>query len=219
MGDFFNIDGKFYKYSTYIGDVLIVAIMWAIATLPVVTFGAATTAFYYVTTRQLSDHEGYVTHDFVKSFKSNFIEATIVTLIYLFMLGCVNFTLTHTDKSSIMFWAQFIVLYEIFITGLWIFPVLSRFELKLGELFKKSFQLANMHLPTTLTLTALFAAIMWLSYKKPLLIVMLAGVYAVLSSMIFMRVFKKYIPDMDEDEEEDDFVSVDDLDEINRDIF
>jgi uncharacterized membrane protein YesL len=218
MGDFFSIDGKFYKYSTYFGDVLILAIMWAIATLPVFTFGAATTAFYYVTTRQLSDKEGYVTHDFLKSFKSNFIEATLATIIFIFLLGCVSFTLSNTSVKSVMFWAQFIVLYELFITALWTFPVLSRFDLKLFPLLKKSFQLANLHLGTTLTLTALLAAILWLCYKKPLLIVMLAGVYAVLSSMIFMRVFKKYVPDIDKDEE-DNFEVVDDLNEMVSDEF
>jgi uncharacterized membrane protein YesL len=213
MNNFFSLDGKFYKICTYIGDLIILAIMWAIACLPIITIGASTTAFYYVATRQLSDREGYVTHDFFKSFKSNFVEATIVTVVFMLLLGGVHLILSNTDKTSVIFWAQFIILYELFITATWIFPVLSRFDLKLIQLFKKAFQLANLHLLSTITLVVLFCAILWLCYKKPLLIVMLAGVYGALSSMIFMRIFKKYIPDMDADEE-DEFEVEDDISDI-----
>lgn len=214
MDSFFGIDGKFFKWCTYFGDVFLLSIIWSIVTIPVITFGAATTGFYYVATRQLSDREGYITGDFFKSFKSNFFEATAATIIFAVMFGAVYFNLSHTDKTSILFWAQFIILYEIFITALWLFPVLSRFEFKLIPLFKRSFQLANMHLLSTITVTALFAVSVWLCLSRPLLIVICVGVYGVLSSMIFMRVFKKYIPDMDTDDE-DEFDLLDDFDEID----
>ena len=40
------------------------------------------TAAYYVATRQLSSREGYIWKDFLKSFKSNFIQSTLSTIIF-----------------------------------------------------------------------------------------------------------------------------------------
>ena len=53
MGGWFNIDSKFYRFCSYIGDFIILMVLWAIFSLPVITVGASTTAAYYVATRVL----------------------------------------------------------------------------------------------------------------------------------------------------------------------
>lgn len=50
MGGWFNIDSKFYRFCSYVGDFIILMVLWAIFSLPVITIGASTTAAYYVAT-------------------------------------------------------------------------------------------------------------------------------------------------------------------------
>ena len=68
MEKWFGLDSKFYKFGTLIGDLIILTLLWTICCLPIVTIGASTTALYYVTTRQLSDREGYVSKGFFQEF-------------------------------------------------------------------------------------------------------------------------------------------------------
>ena len=69
MGGWFNIDSKFYRFCSYVGDFIILMVLWAIFSLPVITIGASTTAAYYVATPQLLSRMGYIWKVFFKSFK------------------------------------------------------------------------------------------------------------------------------------------------------
>lgn len=207
MDKWLGLDSKFYKWGTLLGDLIIITLLWLVCSIPVFTIGASTTALYYVTTRQLSNREGYVTRDFFKSFKQNFLEATAVTFIIGILLAIVYINLSFfnpdTTISVIIYLIQYVILYEIIIFTIYVFPVLSRFDLKLGALIKTSFFMANRHLLTTITCAILFVAIVMIFKKCGILIILCAGVYGILTSLMFMKLFRKYVPDMDKDKPED----------------
>lgn len=207
MDKWLGLDSKFYKWGTLLGDLIIITLLWLVCSIPVFTIGASTTALYYVTTRQLSNREGYVTRDFFKSFKQNFLEATAVTFIIGILLAVIYVNLRffnpNTTISIIIYLIQYVILYEIIIFTIYVFPVLSRFDLKLGALIKTSFFMANRHLLTTITCAILFVAIVMIFKKCGILIILCAGVYGILTSLMFMKLFRKYVPDMDKDKPED----------------
>lgn len=207
MDKIFGLDSKFYKYGTLFCDLVIVVMLWIVCCIPVITIGASTTALYYVTTRQLSNREGYVTKDFFKSFKSNFFEATAVTLILLLFSGIIyinlNFFKPDTTINIIIYLIQYVILYEIMIFSVYVFPVLSRFDLKLGDLIKTSIFMANRHLFTSISCVVLLAAMFMVLKVLGILVILAAGFYAVITSLMFMNLFRKYVPDMDKDKPED----------------
>lgn len=207
MGKWLGLDSKFFKYGTLLADLIILTILWLICSIPIVTIGASTTALYYVTTRQLSNREGYVTKDFFKSFRRNFLEATGVTLIIGVIAAVlfININLFEPDTTinAIIYLIQYVLLYELLIFTIYVFPVLSRFDLKLGELIRTSFFMANRHLLTTITCAILFVAIVLIVMRMGVLIILCAGAYAILTSLMFMKIFRKYVPDMDKDKPED----------------
>ncbi len=207
MDKWLGLDSKFYKYGTLLGDLIILTILWLICSIPVITIGASTTALYYVTTRQLSNREGYVSKDFFKSFKSNFLEATGVTIL-LGVIGVVlyvniHFFVPNTTIDTIILLVQYVLLYELTIVTIYVFPVLSRFNLKFGQLLKTSLFMANRHLLTTFTCAILFVAVVLIVLRCGILIIVCAGSYAILTSLMFMKLFRKYVPDMDKDKPED----------------
>lgn len=207
MGKWLGLDSKFYKYGTLLGDLIILTILWLICSIPIITIGASTTALYYVTTRQLSNREGYVSRDFFKSFKQNFFEATAMTLILgviaVVLFININLFVPETTINIIIYFVQYVILYELLIFTIYVFPVLSRFDLKLGALIKTSIFMANRHLLTTITCAILFVAIVMIVIKCGVLIILCAGAYAILTSLMFMKLFRKYVPDMDKDKPED----------------
>lgn len=200
MGEFFRFDGKFMKYGTLLADLIILTLLWSLTSLPIITLGASTTALYYVTTRQLSNREGYVTRDYFKSFKQNFFQATIATVIFL-IIGIILFiNINYMDSGSLFFPLQLIIIYEVTITAMYFFPVLARFDMKTIQLFKTAFFLANRHLFTTITNFVLLVAMVMVCMRYGILIIVCAGLYAIISSFTLMHILKKYLPELDTDD-------------------
>lgn len=198
MERFFGPDSKFFKYGTILCDLIILTILWAIISLPIFTFGSATAALYYVTTRQLSDREGYVTRDFFKSFKENFFKGTALTLILLVFTAILFFNITMT-YGTIFFYISIVVSYEVIATALYAFPILARFDLKTTEIIRNAFFMANKHVFTTLSCFAVIFIMYFICRQFPFLFVVCIGLYCFISSIFFMIVFRKYVPDMDKD--------------------
>lgn len=204
MEKWFGPDSKFYKYGTILADLIILTIIWSLVSLPLFTIGTATTAIYYVTTRQLSDREGYVTRDFFKSFKQNFITGTLLTLLLAVFVVILFFNITST-YGTIYFYISIVIAYEVIITAMYAFPILARFDLKLWGVIRNAFFMANRHIFTTWSCIALAFVMFYICYRWPFLFIVCIGLYCFITSIFFMIVFRKYVPDMDKDIEEETF--------------
>ena len=55
MGDFFNVDNKFFQGLGKIIDVICLSAFWFFLCIPIVTAGAATTALYYTVNKVRSE--------------------------------------------------------------------------------------------------------------------------------------------------------------------
>lgn len=206
MNNFFRFDGPIFKIGTLIGDLLILSLIFVVCCIPVITIGASVTALYYVTTRMVSGREGYVSRDFLRSFKQNFIKSTIVFVIialFAFFLLC-NFTLfNYVFKApQIMLVFQVVLCAELAGITIYIFPLIARFDLKMSQYLKNAFYFANRHISTTVTCIVFLGAAALLFMKLPILIIITPGIYSYFSAHLIMRVFRKYLPDMDRDVEE-----------------
>lgn len=209
MEKWLGLDSKFYKWGTWFVDTMQLMILWAICCLPVITIGASTTAVYYVATRQISGREGYIGKDFFKSFFSNFFKATAITVI-LEIFAVVEFiNIMAMDKGSLLFPIQFVIVYELFAFSIFVFPLLARFDFKFTELLRNAFLMANRHILTVVSCFIMLAAGAFLMvmlqapiYVYPIVVIIVFAVYTPVSSLMFMNVFRKYVPDMDVDKED-----------------
>ena len=205
MGGIFNMDGPFFKFGNIVADIMILSLFWIIFSIPLITIGASTTAIFYVTTRRISDREGYLFKDFLSSFKSNFKRSTLLWLLWVFMFVLIAFNINilrfsdfDTTLTTILFPLQILILIELVITMIYIFPLTARFDMGFKQTIKSAFFMANRHIFTTLS--ALSAAVMILMLTvfvfEPIIFVGM-GIYAYLTSFMVMRIFKKYRPDLD----------------------
>ena len=68
-------------------DCIVLSVLWAVFSLPIITMGAATTALYYTVFHYLREEEGYLWKYFWNSFKENFKRSTLASLALLAMLA------------------------------------------------------------------------------------------------------------------------------------
>jgi len=205
MGGFFSIDGPFYRIGNILADIMILSFLWIVFSIPLVTIGASTTALFYVTTRRISNREGYLFRDFWKSFKTNFKQATLVFLILLLVSGILITNIMNIglvgNMSFIILPFQICFLVELALISIYIFPIIARFQLGLKDVFKTAFFMANKHLLTSLMCLVTVVAIFLVILMYELFAVVAIGCYGFAISYFLVRVFKKYRPEIDVDDE------------------
>ena len=81
MSRIFDPENKFWSAISKVADVTCMSFLWTITSLPLVTMGAATTAFYSYTMRQVRDTEGGILSGFFGAFRKHFKKATLLWLL------------------------------------------------------------------------------------------------------------------------------------------
>lgn len=213
MNGIFSLDGPFYKFGSVLWDIMALSLLWILFSVPVFTAGAATTALYYVMTRRVSKAEGYITSDFWRSFKTNFKQATLIWAAVFFaaLLLIFNIRLILNEPQAlglppaalmVMLPMQILLFIELVLLALYAFPIVARFDIRGKALFKTAALMAHKHLPTTVMLLLMFFLLASFAYvyMNVFLIVFFPGIYAYAASFFFVRVFRKYRPDMDKSE-------------------
>ena len=113
MRSFFNLDNPLMQFLSTLTDIVILNVISLICCIPVVTIGASLTALHYVTIRMARKEEGYIIRDFFKSFRQNFIQSTVIWLLFLvisffFYAGltcCCIYVIPHLLNLFICRWA------------------------------------------------------------------------------------------------------------------
>lgn len=68
-----------------IADFIILNLLWIVCSIPIITIGASTTALYTVMLKLVKNEEGYIAKGFLKAFKENFKQSTIMWVIFLLL--------------------------------------------------------------------------------------------------------------------------------------
>jgi uncharacterized membrane protein YesL len=178
-------------------DVLILAFMWTVTSLPLVTLGASCTAVYYVMLKMVRNEEGYLWKGYWKAFRENFKQSTVLWLLLLvlglFFAGDIYYYYVQQNTITSGIQALFMgLMLVLVIVLLYVFPIISRFSNTTGKLLSMALFLPFKHLGWTLALLALFAVFAFLAWYIIPFAVLAYGVYAYCSCYIFVRIFKPY---------------------------
>ena len=212
LSGFFNYDNPVWRFIGKFGDLIILNVLWFVCSIPIFTIGASTTAVYYVTLKLARNDDGYTIRSFFKSFKENFKQATIIWLIAL-LVGIIlvgDFLILRNSTLSfgkvIMVLITVVAVIYIF-TMIYIFPVLSRFENTVKNTIRNSFLMSILNLPKTILLVIinLVPAVVLLVTLQAMPIVILFGfsVPAYVASMLFVKIFKRFEPEEEEEQSDE----------------
>lgn len=195
------------NFLSKLGDMFILNVLYLISCIPVVTIGAATTALYYNTLKMAENRESYIWREYWKAFRQNFKQATIMWMILLgciFVLGADAFLLGGMSESLGSVVALIVIVLGIFLimTGVYVFPVLARFDNTVKNTFKNALIMAVRHFPSTIVIVILHGLPLLLAmvsiqvFIRGILVVLLftVSILAYFQSKLFTRIFSNYYP-------------------------
>lgn len=201
-------DGKLIGFLNKAGEIILLNIVFLLCCLPVVTIGPALTSLYYATMKSIRRERGYPVTEFWNSMKRTMKKGILLTLMSLCVMGALLFGRIYAMDSEGELTAK-ALLYDFFILlaagGLvYLFPVLSRFEMKLTKMVKLAFVMCVRFLPITAAVLAGSAGVCWLMiYALPIpCLLFVPGLWCLAVTFLMEKALLAYMPEAKPGEEQ-----------------
>lgn len=204
MGEFFNINNKFFQGFNKVIDCIGLSVLWILCCIPIVTIGAANTAMYYTMNKVIRHGRGYVWGEFWHAFKTNFKQSTFAWLILLLVsafmgVDCyIMFQYAKAGEKIGVLYIVFVIFIAVIIMwGNYIFPYIARFENDTRAVFKNTIFIALANLPWTLLLFLIYAAACTVVFLILPVMFFMPALYMFFANLILEKVFRKYMSEED----------------------
>lgn len=202
-----------------LGEIILVNIVFLLCCVPVITVGPALTSFYYAMMKSVRRERGGPIKEFMSSMKRTLgrgILLTIGILVWMTLLylgrqmvreGAQNAaSVTNGTANTVTFP---VVLYDVAILFsicilIYLFPVFSRFEMKMSGMLKLSFVMCIRFFPITAVTAVGSIVVGWLLiYRLPIACVMvIPGVWCYAVTFLMEKALKHYMPEAKPGEEQ-----------------
>lgn len=203
MANFFSYDSRFSHIAFRVAYGCFLNLLWFVASIPIFTIGASTTALYAVALKIAANEEGDVFIQFRDAFFRNFKQATVIWLILLavgILLGTDIYILIHLRNATtgavavVLTIALAMVIAACVVLGIilmFVFPLIARVENTNWNMIKNSLLIGTHYLFCTILVFAVHAvmAIAIIAVFTPL-IVLGEGFVAIISAYIMLPVMK-----------------------------
>lgn len=207
MATLFSADSPLMRGLTRLADVMILNVLFIVTSLPLVTIGASLTALNFTALRIVTDDCSSVTGDYLRSFRQNFRQATIVALLLALFAAVLAAWYVVVTNLAFGALAEFVLLaiwyviaFNFIAAALFVFPYLANFEGRTREVLRNARLLSWKHPFTTLGAMTVIALCVTITVFYPQLtgygllwlLLGFAGI-AVINGFLFARVFSTYI--------------------------
>lgn len=215
MKGLFNLNSPFSRFMGRFGDLMILNLLFIAGCLPIVTIGTSVTALSYAVNRLLAKDEEQVFTSYVRAFKSNFKQSTLMSIgiLGIAVVARAWFVVADIYLSGmgqlVMKGVLYVILFRLVIMGIWLFPLQAKFENPLSATLKNAYLMSFRHFLTTFMVALLMGLAVivtifypaFVGYGMFWLLFLFAGI-AFLNGILFNRVFDKYIQRQAEQMEE-----------------
>lgn len=199
MISFGSPDSKFAQGMESFADAVWLTVLMIITSIPLVTVGASITAAHE-TARRIERGEAHTTAIYFKSFKNNFVKATIIWLILGPLLVVIIWSWIFLQLTPLLI-IKFAISILWILVAQWVFALQARFENSIGRTLINSLIFGVSYVATTFImflLDCVFFALVYLSLRYflqglPLLILLGWGSLIMLHTPLLERVFAKYV--------------------------
>ena len=202
---------------TFMVEQQIVLLLLVLLPIAFITIGPASAALYYAIVKSVRRERSYATKCFFHAFKVNFKIGALSSMllglvIAILLLDIIWAPVTMPFDASLQPYIRGVFLgmgVVVIFVLVWMYPLLSRFELKLSGLIKNSMVLAVKNIFRTIIMAALWIGMgycfyhffEYIAYYLILLPIIVPSVSALIRSFIIEPVFKRITGDPNEDSE------------------
>ena len=207
MGNLFNMDNAFFRFMGKLFDVVALNLVFIIVCIPLVTIGPAISALYYASVKSIRRDRSYPIKEFFKAFKRDFKQSFIVGLILVLasviIYVDIRFVVDYIKNDfTAMRYVYLVIGLVISFISVYIFPLISRFSLKISGLFRLSFYLAIRHLLTTIvSIILLFGGFVLVYISAGLALLFVPVLVNLLISIMMEKVLVKCMTMVQTDED------------------
>lgn len=197
---FLNYDSPFMTGLRKLVNYIFLGILWVIASIPLVTFGAATTAMFYTAENIVRKDREKLFSTFWGSFRTEFKQATalwIIAVLLIVPLTVNAYLLWAMELPSYIYAVLFIsVLFGFCWMQLW-FAYLSTFEDTVRTVLGNTFRVVLTRVPWAclmllIAAAAVAVAVIAFFFAPPVLFI-IPGIYIMLASRVFRIIFKNFL--------------------------
>lgn len=157
----FNQNSGFVKFVNKALDVIYLNILWIVFSIPLVTIGASTCAAFSVTLKMVDDEEGYIGKSFVKAFKENFKQGTIMWLITApsLYLGYLiwQIVINADDYFFLILLGAIFYSAAVIVVNLYTYPLIARYKNTLKNMIKNSVAICMTYFWRTILIVVIVA--------------------------------------------------------------
>ena len=199
-----------------LGDIIIANLLFILCSIPLITIGPALTALYHCTLRSIKGNNPGTVKTFFRAFKESFRQSVLVWILFLVILAVlvlnIRFLLSQDSSASQMLVYLSMAVTAFAVIGfLYIFPVIAAFSNSLKNLLRNSYIFAFMHFPSTILIAVVTILPMYMTYQDLDLLPLYAfcwfffgfGLTAEINSHLFYRMFRPYLEQEEQDEQEE----------------
>ena len=199
--NFLKPDSPVMNLLSTIADLIVLNLLFVICSLPVITFGAAYSAKYYVAMKIVRGEDNGVIVPFFKAFIRNFKQSTAVWLIMIVAIALITLDWRWISYNG---WANTALPYKIGIIAfsivvalmtITIFPTIARYEMKTAELFKAALIFSIIKFIPLILILALMVgsviACIWYAQWFPLIYVFCSTTITYFLCVVFIKQFDK----------------------------
>ena len=200
MGNLFDYNGKFVATMSKVADSIILGLLWLVCSIPVITIGASSSAFYYAYTKCIRQERGGVWSAFFHGFKTGFKQATVswLVLIVLAAVEIFDFFLLLTQGgtspiATILLAIVVLLMIGIVLMALCLFPYIARYENTWIESVKNCILILFSNFFWVVLLLPIFLVAVLSAISIPLMILFAPSAYMFFANKILEHVFQKYM--------------------------
>lgn len=158
---FFSVDSPFYRFIVKFFDIIKLNFMWLLFSLPLVTMGVSTVAAMSVALKMVDDEEGYICKSFIKAWKENWKQGTVLWLLSIVACYAVylDFQLFEAvEGNPIMFLIIGMVsCFIVILCLIYAYPLMARYENTLVRTIQNSYRIARKYFGRTVMLAFVLA--------------------------------------------------------------
>lgn len=202
----FNYDNKVFEFINRVVDTMFVTLLWVVFSLPVITIGASTTAYYETVHKVLRQNKNYIWHTFWTTFISNFKRSTIVWLIqlglslfFLLDLKITKEALAQGQKEGFLYYFFCVTIIVMYVWFIFNCAYIARIEDGIKKTMKNTAIMMIMNLQWAALIFVILCASFVVIAFVPISVLFVPTGVMFLYDLIILKVFNKYINMADEE--------------------
>ncbi|MFC4388784.1 YesL family protein [Gracilibacillus marinus] len=190
------LQSKWYQILEKVTNYILLSVLWAIISLPLVTLFPATTAMFGVIKDWHEQKEKGVLKHFFKHFSNHFKKSLLLGIIFwivciIFILDILIMNEVKSTASTLIFSLLIMMAVVVSFICVYLFPIMVSYKLSIKNIIKNAFLFSIMYFPTSLISFSLLAVSVYIIILVPIMVFIVVSPVAYIIYRLCNRSFSK----------------------------